>query len=264
MGADKKRNHKKRSRNPKVEKVLISQPNNEGTLIRRDGRLYENELLYREGRHKPTLRGCLHLLCVLLLPYVVWRLTQQGRGSLYTMFVALLFSTTNVLLFVCSAIFHVGIWSHETEIMMQKLDHMACSLFAAGKMIPLAMLAFPKYPGMLLLCMLTVTCIWNFWNTINCKPSVIRQAMIPACLMPFIYPYCIDHMTFFEFYAMVLILVCQGIGALIFTYEYPNPFPNHFGYHEIFHIFVAIAGGLSIVASGSIIERSAAAFTGAN
>ena len=226
-----------------------------------DGRLYENELLYVEGRHKPALRGWIHALCVLGLPFVVWRLIKQGSGSPYATFVAIMFSITNVLIFVCSALFHVGSWSHQVEIVLQKLDHMACSLFAAGKMVPLAMLAFPTRVGILLVGFIVIMCVWNFWSTIKLQPSVLRQAMIPACLLPFIYPYCFEHMTTFEFYSMVSILVLQGIGAMIFSYEYPNPFPNHFGYHEIFHIFVVMAAGLSVVASGSIIERTAASMS---
>ena len=33
------------------------------------------------------------------------------------------------------------------------------------------------------------------------------------------------------------------VGALIYVLKRPNPIPNVFGYHEIFHTFVVIAAG---------------------
>jgi hemolysin III len=35
--------------------------------------------------------------------------------------------------------------------------------------------------------------------------------------------------------------IVYTVGALIYAFKYPNPSPRHFGYHEIFHIFVVVA-----------------------
>lgn len=38
--------------------------------------------------------------------------------------------------------------------------------------------------------------------------------------------------------------IAYSIGAIIFYYEWPNLFPGHFGFHEIWHLFVLLAAAL--------------------
>ncbi|NDE89263.1 MAG: hemolysin III family protein, partial [Micrococcales bacterium] len=53
----------------------------------------------------------------------------------------------------------------------------------------------------------------------------------------------------FDFYAvnaiaMNLILgggLCYTLGAVIYGIKKPNPFPGHFGFHEIFHTLTVLA-----------------------
>ena len=49
----------------------------------------------------------------------------------------------------------------------------------------------------------------------------------------------------------------QLIGLAIFTLEWPNPFPDVFGYHELFHCFVVIAGCCVYFCNWSIVRRIA-------
>jgi hemolysin III len=42
---------------------------------------------------------------------------------------------------------------------------------------------------------------------------------------------------------LVLGGVTYTLGALIYTFRWPNPFPTVFGYHEIFHFLVVIGSG---------------------
>lgn len=41
---------------------------------------------------------------------------------------------------------------------------------------------------------------------------------------------------------MIGTMIMQIIGLLVFVKQFPNPIPSIFGYHEIFHVFVVIAG----------------------
>jgi hemolysin III len=48
----------------------------------------------------------------------------------------------------------------------------------------------------------------------------------------------------FNAVAMSLILIggiCYTIGAVVYGIKKPNPFPGHFGFHEIFHALTVIA-----------------------
>ena len=49
----------------------------------------------------------------------------------------------------------------------------------------------------------------------------------------------------------------QVVGLTVFVNQRPSPFPAVFGYHEIFHVFVVIAGCFVYACNLSIIRRSA-------
>ncbi len=40
--------------------------------------------------------------------------------------------------------------------------------------------------------------------------------------------------------------VIYTLGALVYAFKKPNPSPQYFGYHEIFHILVIIARDFSL------------------
>jgi hemolysin III len=37
--------------------------------------------------------------------------------------------------------------------------------------------------------------------------------------------------------------IIYTMGALVYAFKWPNPFPRVFGYHEIFHVLIVIASG---------------------
>jgi len=51
--------------------------------------------------------------------------------------------------------------------------------------------------------------------------------------------------------ASMLVLVgglCYTLGALIYAWRRPDPFPRTFGYHELFHALVVVAVALQYAA----------------
>lgn len=223
-----------------------------------DGRLYAEWKLYCEGREKPKTRGYLHFFCaVVLLPVSTSYIIQLARENNYARHVAILYSTTNFLNKSCSALFHLGRWSARTEILLQKIDHVCCSLLSAGVMLPMALLLFPAKIGLVFVALLALGCVWNFWHTAKSNPSVLRQAAIPATLLLFIYPFCFERMTSFEWTMMSLTFLFQGIGAAVFAKEYPDPCPGYFGYHEVFHVLEVVSSMFIFLANCSIVNRMA-------
>ena len=86
-----------------------------------DGRLFPEVELYCEGFPKPLLRGVLHLFCTAVLPFGLLNLVRESNGSLVSFFSCLFYVTCNIICYGSSAVYHVGRWSVQVEIFLQKL-----------------------------------------------------------------------------------------------------------------------------------------------
>ena len=45
------------------------------------------------------------------------------------------------------------------------------------------------------------------------------------------------------------------VGAVVYARRWPNPQPNFFGYHEVFHVMVLIAAGFHYAAVWNVQQR---------
>lgn len=226
-------------------------------LVFTDGRLFCNEKMYCEGRHRPVLRGYIHLVCFLVWPFAMYKMHLLTNGNNYAEIVVFIYGLTNLFNKGCSAVFHIGNWSLETEILLQKIDHSFCSVLSAGVMLPLALLVFPSKIGNVFIAILIILCTWNIQFIIQSKPSVLRQLTIPGSLLLFMYPFYngFELMTNFEIQMIILTIITQFIGVIIYANEMPNFSLKYFGYHELFHVFEVISSIFIYLINISIIER---------
>lgn len=220
-----------------------------------DGRLFPEYLLYCEGLEKPTCRGWSHLFCACLLPFGMWHLVTESNGSTIGSIAAVVYISSNIWCYGFSALFHVGRWSVSTEIFLQKMDHCGIAILSCGVMLPVSLLLLSPVVGGLFAFLSVTTCCWACWNIVNLRPSVIRLIVVACVLVPFI-PFCYYRMNELEFRTMLSTYIFQAIGLAVFLNKFPDPFPKHFGYHEVFHIFVIFAGVCVYLCNWSVIRRT--------
>jgi hemolysin III len=219
-----------------------------------DGRLFPEYPLYHEGMHKPYFRGVLHFILAFILPFGYVHFFMESNGNEYAIYTSFFYISTNIFCYGMSGLFHTIEWPPQTEILLQKLDHCGIAILSVGTFLPVAVLLM-EYPyGLIFVAMLASTCTITCYYILNGQPSVVRQAMVPACLFPFI-PYLYGVMTPFEFTCMICCIVFQVTGMSIFVNERPDYFPAVFGYHELFHCFVSAAGACVYLCNWSVVHR---------
>jgi len=220
-----------------------------------DGRLDYRYPLYLEGMLKPACRGYLHLVCsVLVLPPALYYIVQECHGNLLGVMSSTLFVLSTALCYGCSAAYHVGSWSRDTEILLQKMDHAGIAAMSVGTFLPCIFLLFPAAEGTLFLLMLMAAFLYSIYGIVNLKPSVTALALIPAVSALFI-PRMYVTFTSYEMTLYFIIVLLKAMGAAVFVVHKPDPFPNTFGYHEIFHCFVVTAGCGIYLCNYSIVRR---------
>jgi len=193
---------------------------------------------------KPKLRGWLHfgaapVALVLGLALMVITPTVGMRIAVAV------YVITTVMLFGVSAAYHLGVGSRNVNGYLRQLDHANIYLFIAGSYTPLASSLKDTRLGWIILSL-----VWSIgvsgmilpiawlhaprWITAG---SYIALGWVAIFFMPAFY-------TAFGL-ASISLLGLGGlfytIGGVIYARKHPNPFPQWFGFHELFHAFTIAA-----------------------
>lgn len=200
-------------------------------------------LLEATEETKPSWRGWIHAVTTPLAAVAGIILIVVADGAAGKIASAV-FMITSLLLFGNSALYHRFNWSPTTKRLLKRIDHSNIFLLIAGTYTPVAVLALPPDKATVLL-----SIVWGgallgiafriFWITAPRWLYVpLYVALGWAALM-----YIGDLFTA-NVAMMTLVLVggvFYSVGALVYGLKRPNPSPNHFGFHEIFHACTVIA-----------------------
>ncbi len=204
---------------------------------------------------KPRLRGVIHhysayVAAIAGVALVIGAAVLRGTGAALACAV---YAITIVGLFSVSAVYHRIPWrSVRTQLRMKRADHSMIFLFIAGTYTPFCALALPKPVGWWVLGIVwagalsgivlktswpeaprwlgTSIYILLGWVIIAVSPALVAHTGIT-----------------------VIVLLCVGGvlysgGGILFAARWPNPWPDTFGHHEIFHACTAVAAILHYIA----------------
>jgi len=192
---------------------------------------------------KPTWRGWIHAATfpVAVVAGVILIVVADGAPAKWA---AAVFMLTSMLLFGNSALYHRFDWSPKVKVLLKRIDHANILLLIAGTYTPLAVLALPPSKGVLLLSL-----VWGgtligilfrvFWiNAPRWLYVALYLLLGWAAVM-----YIVDLMN--ANFAMMVLVIVGGLlytgGAIVYALKKPNPWPGHFGFHEIFHVCTVLA-----------------------
>ena len=160
-------------------------------------------------------------------------------------FAATVYALTLVGMFGASALYHRGNWSPPTARRLLQLDHTAIFLLIAGTYTPIALLAMHGTEQVV-----TLSAVW----LVAAAGIVFEWMPIPAprgyVTTVYMFLGWIGAFAFVPLYeetgwwGVALIAgggLCYTIGAIVHAARRPDPWPETFGYHEIFHVFVILA-----------------------
>ena len=205
---------------------------------------------------KPRLRGWLHaatwplaffsfLVLLVLADNVLVR-----AGAAVFMFSAL-------ALFGVSAVYHTGRWSGRARTIWKRIDHATIFVLIAGSYTPFSLMLLPTEQAVVLLSIVWGGAIFGVLFRLLWVGAP-RWMYVPLYLLlgwaaVFYFP---------EFSreapTSVLVLLIVGgalysLGAVVYGFTWPDPWPTWYGFHEVFHTltiaaFIVHYIGVSILA----------------
>lgn len=194
---------------------------------------------------KPRLRGVLHqrAFYVSLLAGAI--LIAIGAHSVRSVVAAAIFAASVSALLGVSALYHRGDWTVPVRMRLRRLDHSMIFVLIAGTYTPFALLALDGNLATVLLVgvwvcalagsimelalaeaskwIMAIVCVGLGWVSVIALPDIAQAIGLTGTLL----------------------LAAGGVaytaGAVIYAVQRPNPVPNVFGYHEVFHLLVVVA-----------------------
>ena len=193
---------------------------------------------------KPKFRGVSHQIAFWISLAMGAALIAGARGDR----ARLAFSIYSICLsamFGVSAAFHRHTWSARARLRMRRLDHSMIFAAVAGTYTPIAVLALHGETQVFILWLAWLGALTGIilqlawirapkwlnalvylalgWAAILVLPELFRSSGIGALSL------------------LVIGGVFYSIGAIVYALRRPDPVPEVFGYHEVFHAFVIIA-----------------------
>jgi hemolysin III len=192
---------------------------------------------------KPSWRGWIHagIFPVAIVAGIVLVMVAQGAAAKWA---CVVFAASSLLLFGNSALYHRFNWQPKTRAVLKRIDHANILLLISGTYTPIAVLALAPQQGAILLVI-----VWSgalagilfrvFWiNAPRWLYVALYLALGWAAVM-----YLPDLLRANA--AMMILVAVGGLlytgGAVVYAMKRPNPWPGHFGFHEIFHVCTVLA-----------------------
>ena len=207
--------------------------------------LLEEATDYREVEKKPSWRGLIHAgtLPIAMVMGTILIMLSIDRGWL-AITASSIYVASSIALFGVSATYHRFGWGPKAKSVLRRLDHANIFFLIAGTYTPIALLALPWSKGMLLLGLvwagallgIIFRVVWVGAPRWMYVPLYVALGWAAVMYLPEL----LDASV-----AMVVMVLVGGVlyslGALVYGLKKPNPLPDHFGFHEIFHTLTVLA-----------------------
>lgn len=207
----------------------------------------------KASRPKAKLRGISHSYAAIGALSAGIMLISEAHRERWSI---IIYVCSLVTMYVCSATYHQPTWGEQTRLMLRKLDHAAIFLLIAGTYTPLCVLGLDLATGHHVLKMVWVGAALGVVQSLASKKfglasSKLISSAIYIALGWIIVPYSARLGQALGQPATGLIVaggIVYSLGGLCYALKFPDPSPEVFGYHEVFHAFVIVASMLHFAA----------------
>jgi hemolysin III len=200
---------------------------------------------------KPRLRGVSHqwaFFCSLVAGAALVIFAPEGEAT----FAASIYAVTLSALLGVSALYHRVNWRPAARRWMRRLDHTMIFLLIAGTYTPFALLVLHGA-----LAQIVLIAVWAFaaagivlnlawWNAP--KPVTAAVYLSTGWIAVVAFPQLWEGLGPVGFGLVALGGGLYTAGAIVYARRSPDPRPEVFGYHEIFHLLVIVAAACQFAA----------------
>ncbi len=209
---------------------------------RADGLSRSARLLLR--RPRPRYRGLLHRWAGIssIAAGLVLVLSAKDATAVGA---TIVFSLGATAMLGVSAVVHARDWPIERVELLVRLDHSAIFLMFATSATPVALLALDGHQSTVLFWFAWVGALLGIaaeWVPVHPPAGIMNAAyLIFGCSFLLFMPWLWDALSTAQIWLLLGGGAAYFVGSLIVGSQRPDPWPDRFGYHEIWHVLVVTA-----------------------
>ncbi len=224
----------------------------------------DRTIWYCLDRPKPRLRGVLHKWCALSSP--VWCCYQLSLCNVHNVLAVGLSLFAMVFLFSASASYHRGRWTLAQEKRLMKADYIGIFLLVAFSIAPCYVQLLPPASSTPVIFLLAATVLAGTWLTLA-ELDLGRHAMVTVYvaqavlqLVPLSTHFLSQRSVFesmlpAEVWMVGGLMVCYLVGSQVYARSTPELWPDTFGYHELWHLLIAMSVALTYACNCSVLTK---------
>lgn len=208
---------------------------------------------------KPTLRGASHEVAAIVFPILgIWLVLLARSGGRKVAAVVYVVGVTGM--YATSALYHRGAWSAAVKRRLRRLDHSMILVGIAATYTPVVCVGLGGSAGWIMLGLVWALAavgvvVRNLWlDGPSWMVAVVYLGLgwLAAGVLPLLW----IHLGAVSFLLVLGGGCVYSLGAVAFSRRRPDPVPQVFGYHEVFHALVLLAGLLFYAAVWRVLVRA--------
>jgi hemolysin III len=211
------------------------------------------------GGSRPLLRGVLHQAALAVAVAVGVVFVAETDGSRRTV-AAAVFAGSAVTMLALSASYHRITWSPRARLRMRRVDHAGIYILIAGTYTPVGLLALH---GTLQKVVLAVVWAGAAVAIVLKVAWVHAPKWLSAAIaigLGWVGVAAIPQLVRADGVAPVVLIAAGGlaytIGGVVYARRRPDPIPDVFGYHELFHALTLVGLALQYAAIALFVVRA--------
>lgn len=205
---------------------------------------------------KPLLRGVLHQAAFFVALAVAPLLIIFADGA-RAKAASAVFAASVVACFGASALYHRVTWTPRVRLWMRRVDHAGVYLLIAGTYTPVALLVLRGAWRPTILAVVwggaAAAIVLKFAWVGAPKWLAVAIGLALGWVAVAALPQLVTRLAPWAAALLIIGGLAYTVGALVYARRRPDPIPEVFGYHELFHALTIVAVACQYVAIASIV-----------
>jgi len=195
---------------------------------------------------REPMNGLTHFIGALFSLLAIYLLLSRPFGGSSTLHTVsfLIFGISMLLLYTFSTLYHWLPLSDKKLEVLRKIDHIMIFIFIAATYTPICLIVMGDAWGwsifgtawLVALIGLFIKIFWlNAPRVLYTGIYLLMGWIIVVGIWPLIQAFSKEGVTWLAVGGL-----SYSVGAVVYAFKKPDPWPGFFGFHEIFHIFVML------------------------